>query len=157
MGKLLKPGNWLWLWRCLIWVLAVGYVAAETREVVQQKQLAEIAQFALFFLIANFQLSLARYYQSARQETLAQWHKSCGVLMFFACLLAVAEAAMDFVIAGISRDALALGGLASTMAFTADWLLNLAMVALAALSLDRCVCLLSQDLSLFHKEAGPMR
>ena len=72
MERLLKPRNWLWLWRCLIWVIAVGYVAAETREVVQQKQLAEIAQFALFFLIANFQISLARYYQSAKKETLAE-------------------------------------------------------------------------------------
>jgi len=157
MERLLKPRNWLWLWRCLIWVIAVGYVAAETREVVQQKQLAEIAQFALFFLIANFQISLARYYQSAKKEILAELHKSCSILMFFACLLAVADAAMDSVIADISRGAIAGVALASSAAFAADWLLNLAMVALAALSLDRCMCLLCQDLSLIQREAGPMR
>ena len=135
----------------------MGYVAAETREVVQQKQLAEIAQFALFFLIANFQISLARYYQSAKKETLAESHKSCSILMFFACLLAVADAAMDSVIADISRGAIAGLALASSAAFAADWLLNLAMVALAALSLDRFICLLCQDLSLIQREAGPMR
>ena len=151
MERRLKPGKWVCLWRCLIWLIAAGYVAAETREVVQQEQLAEITQFALFFLIANFQLSLARYYQSAREETLALMQKSCSVLMFFACLLAVADAAMDTVIAAISRGTL-IGGSASVsvMAFAAGWLLNLAMVVLAALSLDRCVCLLCQDLSRPH-------
>ena len=150
MERLWKLNSWLWLWRCLIWVIAVGYIAAEAREVVQQEQLAEITQFALFFLIANFQLSLARYYQSAKKETLAQLHKSCGVLMFFACLLAVAEAGMDAVIAALSRGTLIGGTLLSGTAFAADWLLNLFMVVLAALSLDRCVCLLVQDTSRFH-------
>ena len=158
MERLLKPGNWLWLWRCLILAIAVGYVAAETREVVEQEQLAEITQFALFFLLANFQLNIARYYQSAKKETLAQLYKSCSVLMFFACLLAVADAAMDSVIAATSRGALGVGALFSSTAFGADWLINLAMVVLAVMSLDRCVCLLlSQDLSLSHKEVGPMR
>jgi len=151
MESLLKPGQWLWLWRCLIWAIAVGYLAAETREVVEQEQLAEITQFALFFLLANFQISLARYYQSAKKEPLAQLHQSCSVLMFFACLLAVAEGAMDSVIAAISRGALPMGALFSSTAFAADWLLNLAMVTLAALSLNRCVSLLSQDVSLSHK------
>ena len=77
--------------------------------------------------------------------------------MFFACLLAVADAAMDSVIADISRGAIAGLALASSAAFAADWLLNLAMVALAALSLDRFICLLCQDLSLIQREAGPMR
>jgi len=106
----------------------------------------------LVFLIANFQLSLARYYQSAKKETLAQLHKSCGVLMFFACLLAVAEAGMDAVIAALSRGTLIGGTLLSGTAFAADWLLNLFMVVLAALSLDRCVCLLVQDTSRFHQD-----
>ena len=150
MERRLKPGKWVWLWRCLIWLIAAGYVAAETREVVQQEQLAEITQFALFFLIANFQLSLARYYQSAREETLALMQKSCSVLMFFACLLAVADAAMDTVIAAISRGTVIGGASVSGVAFAAGWLLNLAMVALAALSLDRSVCLLCQDLSRPH-------
>ena len=147
MERLLKPGKWVWLWRCLIWLIAAGYVASETREVVQQKQLAEIAQFALFFLIANFQLSLARYYQKAEKETLAILYKSCSILMFFACLLAVADAAMDSLIAAISRDAISGGTWASGLAFTADWLLNVAMVVLAAVSLDRFMCLLCQGLA----------
>ena len=148
MKRLLRPGNWLWLWRCLIWAIAAGYVASETREVVQQKQLAEIAQFALFFLIANFQLSLARYYQKAEKEALGILYKSCSILMFFACLLAVADAAMDSLIAAISRGAI--GGVewVSGLAFTADWLVNVAMVVLAALSLDRFMSLLCQGLTL---------
>ena len=60
----LNPRAWLLIGRVLAWVLAIALLIAETREVFELRQLTQLTQFALIFLLAQYQLSTAIYYKT---------------------------------------------------------------------------------------------
>ena len=145
--QIFKSVLWVWLCRFLIWSVAIGYLVAESRELYEFQQFTQLTQFALFFLLANFQLNIARFFKITNKLTLAVRLKNDSLLMFFASILAVAEAAIDHAIPAIGSGswkdlALLLGPF-----FVLNWLLNLVMIGLAAYSLGRTVGLLGRDLS----------
>ena len=144
--RLLKSRGWVWICRCLIWFIAIGFLASETREVFQLQQITQLTQFALFFLLANYQLSIARYHQAGRDDALALKLKSCSLQMFFASVLAVSDAALDELIHSIVTAPIAAGGLLTGTLFVVGWLINVAMILIAALSLDRTIRLLGRNL-----------
>ena len=56
----------------MVWLLAIAYLFSEIREVFEQREITKLTQFALFFVMANFQLSLARYYLVSKRYLLAE-------------------------------------------------------------------------------------
>ena len=145
--QLFKSVLWVFVYRFLIWAVAIGYLVAESRELYELQQFTQLTQFALFFLLANFQLNIARFYKITNKLALAIKLKNESLLMFFASVLAVAEAAIDHTIPAISAGSWQeLTPLLGAF-FVLNWLLNLVMIGLAAYSLERTVGLLSRDLS----------
>ena len=144
--RLLQSRGWVWLCRCLTWFIAIGFLASETREVFQLQQLTQLTQFALFFLLANYQLSIARYHLAGRDDVMALKLKSCSLQMFFASVLAVSDAALDALIHSIVSAPVGAENLLTGALFVFGWLINVAMIVLAALSLDRTIRLLGRDL-----------
>ena len=69
--------------RVLAWVLAIALLIAETREVFELRQLTQLTQFALIFLLAQYQLSTAIYYKTF-DDVLAVKIKKCSSQMFLA-------------------------------------------------------------------------
>ena len=78
----LNPRAWLWIGRVLAWVLAIALLIAETREVFALRQLTQLTQFALIFLLAQYQLSTAIYYKTV-DDLLVVKIKQCSSQMFF--------------------------------------------------------------------------
>ena len=142
-----KSVLWVLIYRFLIWSVAIGYLVAESRELYEFQQFTQLTQFALFFLLANFQLNIARFFKITNKLTLAIRLKNDSLLMFFASTLAVAEAAIDHAIPAISGDSWSELALLLGPFFVLNWLLNLVMIGMAAYSLERTVGLLGRDLS----------
>lgn len=119
------------LLRLLLWAVALGYLVVEAREVASQRQLTQITLFAVLFLVANFQISLAR--------ALKPNHQECGPLlqasltMFLASLFSVLDGAMDHLVAAL-RDGMS-SGLRPAIFFL-GWTVNLLSVALALGSME---------------------
>ena len=145
--QLFKSVLWLLVYRFLIWAVAIGYLVAESRELYELQQFTQLTQFALFFLLANFQLNIARFSKITNKLGLAIRLKNDSLLMFFASILAVAEAAVDHAIPAVSSGSWKeLAPLLGSF-FIPNWLLNLVMIGLSAYSLDRTVGFLSRDLA----------
>ena len=66
--------------------------------------------------------------------------------MFFASVLAVSDAALDELIHSIVTAPVGAENLLIGALFVFGWLINVAMIVLAALSLDRTIRLLGRDL-----------
>ena len=146
--------GWLWLWRCVVWLLAIAYLFSEIREVFEQREITKLTQFALFFVMANFQLSLARYYLVSKRYLLAgkclllaENLRGCSILMFLASVLAIAEAGIDQFITPLFIGASGAMAALKGPFFIVDYLISVAMVVLAAISLDRSICLMGRDLA----------
>ena len=90
--------------RIAIWLMGLGYIFIEVREVVAAKQLANITIFALLFILASHQLSHCRLYLTLRKIPLATRCYRASCLMFIASLMAVFDASLDFLIGYSSLD-----------------------------------------------------
>jgi hypothetical protein len=90
--------------RIAIWLMGLGYIFVEVREVVAAKQLANITIFALLFILASHQLSHCRLYLTLRKIPLATRCYRASCLMFIASLMAVFDASLDFIIGYSSLD-----------------------------------------------------
>ena len=84
--------------RIAIWLMGIGYLFIEVREVVAAKQLANITIFALLFILASHQLSHCRLYLTLRKIPLATRCYRASCFMFIASLMAVFDASLDFLI-----------------------------------------------------------
>ena len=94
-----SPGRGTWLlqlqrWsipilRLLLWGVALAYLVLEAREVASQRQLTQITVFAVLFLVANFQINLARYRPCDHPES--QPILEASLAMFAASLFAMLD------------------------------------------------------------------
>jgi hypothetical protein len=89
----------------LLWLVAVAYLLLEAREVATQRQLTRITVFALLFLVANFQINLARHLGSDHRE--AKPILQTSLAMFIGSLFSVLDGALDFLMASWSGGLLA--------------------------------------------------
>ena len=145
----LNPRAWLLIGRVLAWVLAIALLIAETREVFELRQLTQLTQFALIFLLAQYQLSTAIYYKTI-DDLLAVKIKQCSSQMFLASVFAAADAALDQAVKSIK---VALEGNVDLLVrplFLLGWLINLAMIVLALSAFDRFMRLLAHELEQSH-------
>ena len=135
--------------RVLAWVLAIALLIAETREVFELRQLTQLTQFALIFLLAQYQLSTAIYYKTF-DDVLAVKIKKCSSQMVLASVFAAADAALDQAVKSIKVVLEGNVDLLVRPLFLLGWLINLAMIVLALSAFDRFMRLLAQELETSH-------
>jgi hypothetical protein len=126
--------RWLYrLLRLLVWIVALAYLLLEAREVAQQRQLTQITVFAVLFLVASFQISLARLLSSAADPAESRVVLKASLTMFTASLFSVLDGALDYLLtmlqAGVSSAILP--GL-----YLLGWLVNLLSVGLGLASME---------------------
>lgn len=117
--------------RCLLWAVALAYLVLEAREVANQRQLTQITVFAVLFLVANFQINLARYLPFEHQE--AKSSLQASLAMFAASLFSVLDGALDYLLA--SLQAVVAPGLLPIF-YLMGWTVNLLSVVLAIGSME---------------------
>ena len=117
-----------------IWLMGAGYLFMEAREVVATKQLSNITIFALLFILASHQLSIARVHMSVKKFSLSTRCYRASSLMFIASLMAVFDASLDFLISSISPETLA--PILLFLLFIVGWIVNLLAVILTILSME---------------------
>ena len=117
--------------RLLLWVVALAYLLLEAREVASQRQLTQITVFALLFLVANFQVNLARHLGSEHKESDPILQASLA--MFIGSLFSVLDGALDYLLAllpnGVPASLL-------TSFYLLGWGVNLLSVVLALGSME---------------------
>jgi hypothetical protein len=117
--------------RVLIWAVALGYLVVEAREVTSQRQLTQITIFAVLFLVANFQINVARALPPNHQESRPLLQAS--LTMFLASLFSVLDGAMDHLFSALrGGDSHAL----LPAIFLLGWSVNLLSVVLALGSME---------------------
>lgn len=117
--------------RVLFSAVAAAYLLFEAREVASQRQLTQITLFAVMFLVANFQINLARALPPSQKETHHLTHAS--VRMFLASLFSVLDGAMDHLFSSLQGT----GSSALLPAFyLLGWVMNLLSVLLALGSME---------------------
>ena len=146
-SRLLTFRGWVLLCRGLIWLMAICFLIIETLGVFQFKQDTQVAVFALLFVLANFQLRVARSYKSNDQELPFLKAKLASLQMFLASIFAVSDAALDLVIETLLKGKINSVNLFTGALFVIGWFINLAMILLAIISFDRFMRLLSSDMS----------
>ena len=114
--------------------MGAGYLFMEAREVVATKQLSNITIFALLFILASHQLSIARVHMSVKKFSLSTRCYRASSLMFIASLMAVFDASLDFLISSISPETLA--PILLFLLFIVGWIVNLLAVILTILSME---------------------
>lgn len=130
--RLLLRGSW-GLLRLLLWIVGLGYLVFEAREVTAQRQLTQITVFAVLFLVASFQMSMARYLVSSPDATEATSVLQSSLAMFSACLFSVLDGALDQLFLSLPGGA---GGLVMPVLFLLNWAMNLLCVVLALASIE---------------------
>lgn len=117
--------------RVLLWAVALAYLLLEAREVAMQRQLTQITVFAVLFLVANFQINLARYLGPQQQETRAIVQASLA--MFSASLFSILDGALDYLLGSLQGEQAI--GVVSTV-YGLGWGLNVLCVLLAIGSME---------------------
>lgn len=125
---------WLHGIRVGLWLLGATYLFLEAREVVAREQINNISFFALLFVLSSYQLSVSRNFLTLQHFKAAERCYESSSLMFIASLLAVFDAALDFLIGSIKTD-LNMAG-AWPFLFGLGWLINLVAVLLAIKSME---------------------
>lgn len=123
----------LYLLRLLLWVVAIAYLVLEAREVAEQRQLTQITVFAVLFLVASFQMSVARFLATAPDPAAARTVLQASMAMFTASLFSVLDGAFDHLFSSLQ------GGVASALLpalYLMGWLVNLLSVVLALGSME---------------------
>ena len=120
------------LLRGLLWLVALAYLLLEAREVASQRQLTHITVFALLFLVANFQVNLARHLGPEHRES--DPFLQASLAMFIGSLFSVLDGALDYLMA--SFPSVLPGGLLPAL-YLLGWGVNLLSVALALGSMER--------------------
>jgi len=119
--------------RLLFWVVALAYLLLEAREVAAQRQLTQITVFAVLFLVAGFQMSVARFLSGASDPTQARIVLRCSLAMFSASLFSVLDGALDHLFTSVPGS---VAGLALPALYLLGWLVNLLCVVLALGSME---------------------
>jgi hypothetical protein len=132
--------------RLLIWVVALGYLLLEAREVAVQRQLTQITVFAVLFLVASFQLSLARFLITGPEAPEATITMQSAVAMFAASLFSVLDGAFDHLFAALPGGA---AGLAVPLLYLLGWTVNLLCVVLALASIELFFAMLRRLIARF--------
>jgi hypothetical protein len=117
--------------RVLIWAVALGYLVVEAREVASQRQLTQFTLFAVLFLVANFQINVARALPANHLESRPLLQAS--LTMFLASLFSVMDGAMDHLFTAL-RGGMSQAALPAV--FLLGWLVNLLSVVLALGSME---------------------
>jgi hypothetical protein len=130
--------RWLLLWscgllRCLIWVVALGFLLLEARELTAQRQLTQITVFAVLFLVASFQMSTARFLVTGPDAGEAPAVLQSALVMFAASLFSVLDGALDQLLVVLPGGA---GGMAGSVLHVLNWAMNLLCVVLALASIE---------------------
>lgn len=125
--------------RLLLWVVALGYLLLEAREVTAQRQLTQITVFAVLFLVASFQMGLARFLLAVPDGAEATHAIQSSLAMFAASLFSVLDGALDQLFVSLPGVA---GGPAVPLLYLLNWLLNLLCVVLALASIEQFLALL---------------
>ena len=107
----------------------------EAQEVVEFRQITNITIFALFFLVASYQASIANFYLLIGKRAIAIRCHEASNLMFLASLMAILDASLDFAIQFASNNTLATKSL--PLLFILDWGINLIAVILAIQSIEK--------------------
>ena len=81
--------------RGLAWCTAVTYITIETKYALEAQTLLNITSFAVFFLLASLQFSIARLLQKSKRQVLAESTFSSGLLMVYAALFDLFDACLD--------------------------------------------------------------
>lgn len=119
--------------RLLIWAVALGFVLLEAREVAVQRQLTQITIFAVLFLVASFQLSLARFLVTVPDAPEATIAMQSSLAMFAASLFSVLDGALDQLFVFLPGGAA--GHLAPPL-YVLSWAVNVLSVVLALASIE---------------------
>lgn len=114
--------------------MGAGYLFMEAREVVATRQIANITIFALLFVLGSHQLSTSRLHLSLQRQAVAARCYRCSTLMFLASLMAVFDAALDFLISSLPANILPSPIWGSL--FVLGWIVNLIAVLLAIRSME---------------------
>jgi hypothetical protein len=117
--------------RVLLWVVALGYLVVEAREVASQRQLTQITLFAVLFLVANFLINVARALPPNHQESRSLLQAS--LTMFLASLFSVLDGAMDHLFGALVRG---VSHAVLPAIFLLGWAVNLLSVGLALGSME---------------------
>jgi hypothetical protein len=125
--------------RLLIWSVALGYLLLEAREVAAQRQLTQITVFAVLFLVASFQLSLARFLVTGPEAAEAAIALQSSLAMFVASLFSVLDGALDHLFAALQGGG---PGPAAPLLYLLGWVVNLLCVVMALASLELFLALL---------------
>ena len=119
--------------RLLLWAVAVGYLVLEAREVAAQRQLTQITVFAVLFLVASFQMGVARFLAQCSEPLWARGTLHASLAMFTASLFSVLDGAFDFLFASLQ-------GVAASpflpLLYLLGWGVNLLSVVLARASME---------------------
>lgn len=120
------------LLRFLLWTAAGVYLVLEVREVTTLHQLTRITVFAVLFLLANFQIGIARFLIS--REAAEGWLTfQASMAMFTAAMFAAMDGAIDYLIATVQWNPI---NPFLPVIFLLGWLVNLVSVVLAVASME---------------------
>jgi hypothetical protein len=121
------------LLRWLIWVVALGFLLLEARELTAQRQLTQITVFAVLFLVASFQLSTARFLVTGPDAGEAPAVLQSAMAMFAASLFSVLDGALDQIYVLLPAGA---AGSAAPLLHLLNWAVNLFCMVLALASIE---------------------
>lgn len=133
-----RPLRQLLLWGCgllrwLIWIVALGFLLLEARELTAQRQLTQITVFAVLFLVASFQMSTARFLVTGPDAGEAPIVLQSALVMFVASLFSVLDGALDQLLVSLPGG---IGAMATPLLHVLNWGINLLSVILALASIE---------------------
>ncbi len=132
--SLLRLQRWSYgVLRLLFWGVALAYLLLEAREVAAQRQLTQITVFAVLFLVASFEMSVARFLSGASDQAEARIVLQSSLAMFGASLFSVLDGAIDHLLLLLQAGAVnpLLPGL-----YLLGWLVNVLCIVLGLASME---------------------
>lgn len=126
--------RWIYrILRLLVWIVALAYLLLEAREVAEQRQLTRITVFAVLFLVASFQMSVARFLAAGTDPGETKLMVKASVAMFTASLFSVLDGAFDHLFVLLQ------GGVIQALLpalYLLGWVVNLLSVVLGLGSME---------------------
>ena len=131
---------------------AITYVAIQTLEIFQRREFMHLTIFTLFFLFANFQLSISGYFLRIGMDKFSHMVFPAVIIMFSAGVLQLVDVAIDHLLKDISDISILGNSPIIIIGSLIEYLIALSSIFIAMVSLNRFKTTLKSWIPEFVKE-----
>ncbi len=132
-------------------IAAITYIAIQTLEIFQRREVLHLTIFTLMFVIASFQLSISTYFQDIESNEHSYRLFGASMIMFCAGFFELVDVAIDHSLSDINKYNY---NLIISIGSITEYVIALSAIIIAMISLENFRITIKNWISVFRQQAN---